>query len=322
MMRERVFLTLFISAALVCSIGFFGPDTMMTASHGKWFWTWKTHSERKCDVVLVGDSRTYRGVSPESMGEVLTGYRIINFGYSSGSLSPLMLAEVEKRLDRRGKRIIVLGITASSMTPRAARDEQYRQEKNRTTSEILENIYLAPFMTYFDPTTPIRFFEEIGSRKARFREAFYESGWIAAWKEPPGPPEALSVFANLFTDNRVSPALVEHVLLQTETWTRQGIRVYAFRPPTSPAMVDLEMRLSGFDEGTFRQRFGSFGGVWIDVSKPGYHSYDHSHLDKESAEALSRVIAEAIKQSIGEQSLSLNPKAGSMPRNTAKPNDS
>ena len=62
------------------------------------------------------------------------------------------------------------------MTPRAARDEQYRQEKNRTTSEILENIYLAPFMKYIDPTTPIRFLEEIGSRKPRFREAFYESG--------------------------------------------------------------------------------------------------------------------------------------------------
>ena len=321
MMRNRVVLALVLGATLIGLIGLLRPDAMRTASREKWFWSWKTHSEKKYDIVFVGDSRTYRGISPESMAVGLRGFRIFNFGYSSGSLSTLMLAEAEKRLDVSGERIIVLGITPSSMTPRAARDEQYRQEKNRTTSEILENIYLAPFIKYFDPTTPIRFLEEIGSRKARFREAFYESGWIAAWKEPPGPPEPLSVYENIFTDNGISPSLVEDVLLQTGKWTREGIRVYAFRPPTSPAMVDLEMQLSGFDEGTFRQRFGSFGGVWIDVSKPGYHSYDHSHLDKESAEALSRVIAEAIKQSIGEQALSLIPKAGSMPRNTAKPND-
>jgi hypothetical protein len=84
-------------------------------------------------------------------------------------------------------------------------------------------------------------------------------------------------------------------------------------------MVDLEMRLSGFDEETFRQRFGSFGGVWIDVSKPSYHSYDHSHLDKESAQELSRVIAEAIKQSIGEQAFSRNPQAGSFPATPRNP---
>jgi hypothetical protein len=321
MMRNRVVLALVIGATLIGLIGLLRPDAMRTASREKWFWTWKTHSGKKYDIVFAGDSRTYRGISPESMADSLRGLRILNFGYSSGSLSPFMLTEAEKRLDAGGKRIIVLGITASSLTPRAARDEQYRQEKNRTTSEILENIYLAPFMTYFDPTTPIRFLEEIGSRKARSREAFYESGWIAAWKEPPGPPEALGVFANLFTDNRVSPALVEHVLLQTEKWTREGMRIYAFRPPTSPDMADMESRLSGFDEETFRQRFGRFGGVWIDVTKPGYHSYDHSHLDRESAQALSRVIAEAIKQSMGEQAFSLDPQAGSISRNTANPDN-
>ena len=194
MMRNRVVLALVIGATLIGLVGLLRPDSMRTASREKWFWTWKTHSDRKFDVVFVGDSRTYRGISPESMADVLHGFRIFNFGYSSGSLSPFMLAEAERRLDVSGKRIIVLGITPSSMTPRAARDEQYRQEKNRTTSEILENIYLAPFMTDFDPTTPIRFFEEIGSRKARFREAFYESGWIARLERTSGPPDAIGVF--------------------------------------------------------------------------------------------------------------------------------
>lgn len=231
-----------------------------------------------------------------------------------------MLAEAERRLDAGGRRIIVLGVTPSSLTPRAARDEQYRQEMNRTASEILENLYLAPFLKYFDPTTPIRFFEEIGSRKARFREAFYESGWIAGWKEPAGLPDPIGVFANLFTDNPVSPMLVDNVLRQTEVWTREGIRVYAFRPPTSPDMTDLEKRLSGFDEETFRQGFIRAGGVWIDVDQPGYRSYDHSHLDKDSAEALSRLIAKAIGHSPGEPAPS--PAQGSVSLSAARPGGS
>jgi len=300
MTRNRVFLALVLASTLIVLIGLLRPDAMRTVSREKWFWTWKTHSDRKFDVVFVGDSRTYRGISPESMTDILQGIRILNFGYSSGSLSALMLGEAERRLDPAGRRIIVLGVTPSSLTPRAARDEQYRQEKNRTSSEIIENLYLSPFLTYFDPTTPIRFFEEIGSRKARFREAFYESGWVAGWKEPAGPPGSIGVFANDFTGNAVSPMLVDNVLRQTEAWTREGIRVYAFRPPTSRNMTDMEIRRSGFDETTFRQRFIRAGGVWIDVDRPGYRSYDHSHLDKESAETLSRLVAEIIGRSMGE----------------------
>ena len=85
-------------------------------------------------------------------------------------------------------------------------------------------------------------------------------------------------------------------------------------------MVDLERRLSGFDEETFRQRFVEAGGVWIDVARPDYHSYDHSHLDKESSEALSRLIAQAIRHSIGEHAFP--PVEESVSRGTSKPGDS
>jgi len=38
----------------------------------------------------------------------------------------------------------------------------------------------------------------------------------------------------------------------------------------------------------------------VDVARAGYRSYDHSHLDKESAETLSRLVAEIIGRSMGE----------------------
>jgi hypothetical protein len=294
MMRDRIVLTLFLSAVLVCSIGFFRTDSMTTASQGQWFWTWKTHSERRCDVVVLGDSRAYRGVSPESMGEVLPGYRIINFGYSSGSLSPLMLAEAEKRLDSRGKRIIVLGVTPHAMTPKASKDEHYLQEKNRATSEIVENLYIAPLKKYFEPATPIRLVKETGRKKKEYREEFHENGWVATRKEPPDPAEAIVSYAKAFTENRVSTDLLDNVIVQTGTWVREGIRVYAFRPPTTPEMIELESQLSGFDEKAFLDRFGKAGGIWIPVSLHEYRSYDGSHIDEESAKRLSVHIAESI----------------------------
>jgi hypothetical protein len=296
MMRERVFLTLVITVALVCTVGFFRPDSVTNATQERWFWTWKTHSERKCDVVIVGDSRIYRGLSPDSMREVLPGYRIINFGYSSGSLSPLMLAEAEKRLDVRGRRTIILGITPNAMTPKASKDEHYLQEKNRAMSEIVENLYIIPLMHFLEPTTPIRLFRETEREKTENREEFYENGWVATRKEPLDPAEAIASYANAFTDNRVSTHLIENVIVQTGKWVREGIRVYAFRPPTTPEMRELESLLSGFDEKDFLDRLGKAGGIWIPVSLQEYRSYDGSHLDKENAKRLSVRIAEIIKR--------------------------
>ena len=62
-MRNRVVLALVIGATLIGLIGLLRPDTMRTASREKWFWTWKTHSEKKYDIVFVGDSRRNRNPS-------------------------------------------------------------------------------------------------------------------------------------------------------------------------------------------------------------------------------------------------------------------
>jgi len=295
MWNDRVFRTLLLSAVLICLVGLFRPDAMRTASHEKWFWSWKTHSTHVHDIVVLGDSRVYRGVSPEAMAPLLPGYRIFNFGYSSGSLSPRMLSEAERRLDGQGRRILVLGVTPHALTPNASRDEQYLQEANRTASEVLENIYIAPLTKYFDPTTPIRFAKEFERKRRGAREEFHESGWVAALREVSDPGEGLALYSGVFNGNRVSPELVDRLIRQTETWILEGIRVYAFRPPTLPEMIELERRVSGFEENEFRKRFGQAGGIWIPVSPEGYRIYDGSHLDKESAVRLSAYLAGIIR---------------------------
>jgi hypothetical protein len=192
---------------------------------------------------------------------------------------------------------VVLGVTPSALTPKAAKDEHYLQEKNRSAAEIIENIYLAPLLRHFDPTTPIRLAADLRRSPTESREEFYESGWVATWRERPNPTEALASYEHAFTDNRVSTRIIDNVILQTEKWTEERIRVYAFRLPATPEMIELESRLSGFDEKTFQERFEKAGGIWIPVNLRVYRSYDGSHMEKESAQALSQFIAQAIGRS-------------------------
>lgn len=83
---------------------------------------------------------------------------------------------------------------------------------------------------------------------------------------------------------------------QTRQWTAQGIRVYAFRVPSSLAMVALEDQMSGFDEATFVEQFKAAGGIWFSIPLEPYHSYDGSHLTKQAALQLSADLARLIKQ--------------------------
>ena len=76
-----------------------------------------------------------------------------------------------------------------------------------------------------------------------------------------------------------------------------------FRPPTTPAMLDLEERLSGFDEARFARRFEEAGGSWVALAREGWRSYDGSHLHEDSARRLSDELARAIAQRRREETL-------------------
>ena len=62
-------------------------------------------------------------------------------------------------------------------------------------------------------------------------------------------------------------------------------------------MVELENRVSGFDEPAFAAAFQAAGGLWIhDLDQAAYLSFDGSHLDETAARQLSRDLAHRIPQ--------------------------
>jgi hypothetical protein len=264
-------------------------------------WIFKTHSQQTYGCVVCGDSRVYRGVSSSAIDRKLEGKDVFNFGYSSGSFSSFMLDRIEEKLDRDHERpILALGITPYSLTPRASKDEHFKQELARKKEEIIEALYLGPIKKIFQPVNlePILRKKNnlIDTLPVYHQEPYYNQGWIASWKIPANPKAALAEYVKDFENNKVSGQMVDSLIARINKWTHDGIQVYGFRPPTTVEMVALENNLSGFDEASFVKRFEDAGGVWFNFSVTDFESYDGSHLTKASAIKFSEKLGELIQK--------------------------
>jgi hypothetical protein len=269
---------------------------------GERFWVLKTHSTTQYDMILMGDSRLYRGISPQAIEAILPGMRILNFGYSGGGLNPLMYQAAEQRLDPESNHpVIVFGVTPLTLTKQAEKNEHYLQELNRPADYIFMQRYLQPLVRFLEPLNPSTLFRTKVDQASAFTQQgyyqeFYDDGWIASWTIPEDPQRTLQSFRDIFNETPVDAESVERLLEQTQQWTQRGIQVYAFRVPSSPQMVALENQLSGFDEAAFVEKFKNAGGVWFDIPLEPYHSYDGSHLTKEAALKLSTDLGRLINE--------------------------
>jgi hypothetical protein len=234
------------------------------------------------------------------MSRTLSSCRIGNFGFSSGGLSQPYLRSVERLVDSRGeKRSIVLGVTPWSLTPRAERENQFLDEVKRPAAEVWERLYIGPATRFFRPYSLAEVAAWLQGRRieistAHYYQDFRTDGWVASRKAPEDEESALGEYVANFKGNPVSPKIIDDLLVTVQGWRAKGVRVFAFRLPTTSAMRELEKNLSGFDEESFVARFEKAGGIWLPIRPTAYHSYDGSHLDESAALDLSRDLAVAM----------------------------
>lgn len=265
------------------------------------FWISKTHRKTKYDVLVCGDSRVYRGVSAKEISSQLDGLTVFNFGYSSGSFSSFMLDQMDDRIDMAGEKVIILGITPYSLTPKSSNDEHIRQELARKKEEVLQYTSTILSALYlFDPieVTP-HFFEKENPNESKYYQRFmFREGWVASMKTPSNPLSALESYKSSFTDNKISDHVVNELIAKIRQWHKEGIKVFAFRPPSTTKMEVLENQLSGFNEEALKQRIQAAGGIWFDFDSSDFSSYDGSHLTEESAIQLSIELGKLIDANI------------------------
>ncbi len=275
------------------------PPINEDVSEKKRFWLEKTHTSEKFDMVIGGDSRIYRGVAPEIIENLLPDFSVFNFGYSSGSLSKRILSEITQRIYHQASNpVIVLGVTPHALTHHAATDNHFREQKAQAHTALFSYRYFYQLNEWTEPFRLSSLIEKVLGKdkgKSIYHQEYRKNGWIASNKTPANPQEALKGYDGAFKDNLCSEEMIQDLLQQVQHWSKQGIQVFAFRPPTTLAMYEMENKLSGFDENSFITQFQKAGGHWMKVSQTDFESYDGSHLTKESAIRLSKILAQKIK---------------------------
>lgn len=262
------------------------------------FWKKKTFDKKKYDVVIGGDSRVYRGISPGAMQTVLKGFRIINFGYGSAGYSDHMLSEIDKRIDYKSShKIVVLGITPLTLTHEGVMNYHMEFDMKTKPEELIEMFYFKKVLQFFAPFTVKQVWDKMRGKEfsTSFHQEYIPGGWVASTEDKPWPESALKSYSTRFIDNQVDEKNIQRVLDQVKSWTEEGVIVVGMRPPTTHKMVELEDSLSGYNEIDIKTRFINSGGCWFDFNIDDYSSFDGSHLQRESAVKFSTDLANKIK---------------------------
>ena len=309
MYKQR--LILFVSVCLVASAAIiaFRPagETALTTDGltSAEFWGAKTHlGEGENDAVVVGDSRAVMGISPAAMRERLPGLDILNFGYLGAGLTPDLLDAALRKIDPNSEnRMLVMSVTPRSLAKAALPNQHFKQEsaKPRVTrpatllTQKLDDAF-RPFKPFERPKTA----QQPYSGYAQPTDSGYrEAGWLASSGPVAHPRIALASYTRHFSEGPFNEPNFERVLQTLSRASDDGIRIFAFRPPSSKKMEALENRLSGFREGRVRKRLAEVGVTWLTLrSRQGRKldlpSYDGSHLTPAAAQRFSAILAREI----------------------------
>ncbi|MDY6913736.1 MAG: hypothetical protein SVT52_04685 [Planctomycetota bacterium] len=257
------------------------------------------------DVVLIGDSRVMCGLSPAAMASQLPGLRILNYGLAGQGLCPEVLDKIEQLLDPQSQRkTIVLGLSPALLRggiggiggekpkgPQSATDAPAHQRIVRQWFEpLVESLDTMSIQQILQVT--------FGRTKKRYSLKIYHAdGWMETSLVPENRSRALSHYIKRFSDIAVRDGRLLKLLTdRIRRWHSRGIRLYAFRPPTTAKMVALENTLGGFNQDAAVAALTAAGGIWLPVDQTGYHSYDGSHLRYDAARKLSADLAEQIRR--------------------------
>ena len=283
--------------------GWFFPKQPASSMGSDWFWSNKVRPGRQFEVVVVGDSRIYRGFSPADFKATYapdSALSVFNFGFSSAGLDTNFLRAGGLLLDTTAAMpILMLGITTSSLADENASNQHFWQEHNRSLASIWQRQHINPYLTFFDPTSPNTLRNHWKEERQGYYQQHYNNGWIASDKQPHTPWETYAHVQQTYPKVEFSLGFRQHLLQQIATWQAQGIQVVAFRPPAAPHLEAIEMLPSYYPETAIKATIQALGGIWIDFPKrEEYTTYDGNHLVEASARQWSQDLGTLLRQAL------------------------
>ncbi|MFH0758053.1 MAG: hypothetical protein V2B15_12265 [Bacteroidota bacterium] len=301
MAKERIIYTLLLAALLAVPV-YLLRDKMDTEEIRKnRYWVAKSSNTRQYPVLFGGDSRVFRGISPDQFEQGMYGYEAFNYAYWSNGMGRIYLEGLEQKMDKHSDlKMIVLGVSPHSLTPRGADCGHYKTEMGRTKEQVLQQRYLSRLQEVFATYEALELIEKVMGRDkpSNYRIIYHPDGWVESWWLQPDTSYSARFYEEIFTGNRVSEEVIAGLLGYVEKWTAMGIHVAGFRPPTSHTIMQMEEERGGFDEAVFVERFTRAGGIWIHFPPDRYQTFDGNHLEHQSAARLSADLADSIRARI------------------------
>lgn len=292
----------FLLAALATLLLFLTRDEMDTEEIKKnRHWIIKTRNTETFPIVFGGDSRVFRGLSPEHFSAEFGGLGAINFAYWSNGYGKAYLEALEGKIDSTSDlKMIVLGITPNSLTLKTAKSSHYHWELSKSKEHVLQTVYLSKVQEIFAPYRANELWGKITgkSRPNNYRITYHSNGWVESYWMVPDTSHSARFYKDLFTDDMVSQEVISGLMAFVERWTSMGIHVVGYRPPASHTIRMYENEQGGFVEADFVEQFRNAGGIWIPVSPDDYQTFDGSHLEHQSAMRLASDLARQVHELI------------------------
>lgn len=252
----------------------------------------------KYPIVIYGDSRTYRGVATPILAERL-GAPAMNLAFSGSGINAEMLQFLDEHVDYSAKeKYIVFGVTPWMFTAKARDNDHFHEVKRdygrQKGKAIAPNGLLTGITLKRLKEMPL-----VDEMRRYDIEDFRTDGWCPTRLARPDEKadvfkRGLEGYVSLFSATRFSEESMREFLTWVKKWKARQVQVVAFRIPSCREMVELEDKMSGFDEELFRRVVIDAGATWIDVDRGKYESYDASHLTAASAETLTIDLAVEI----------------------------
>lgn len=255
------------------------------------FWANKVANGKQYDIVVVGDSRIYRGVNPDIISE-RSGGSVFNFGFSSAGLDPILLGNAVKLLKPDGMKILLIGVTPASFTGESLKNEHYLSLRNIPEKDLWIQQNLYPYLTFFNAYS-LADLKKI-SKGENYFQTFYPNGFVYSEKTPSDTFEAVKSYIKFLDKNQIDHQSKNIFLGLIKRLNAQGIKSYGFRVPVATPIRTIEN--SVFNFRLFRNEFTDAGGHWLSLPPYGFRSYDGSHLDGPSALKLSGIIGDSISR--------------------------